>query len=53
MSGGRNLLSKILKGSKEKKILELGLEEKSLLWVLFKYCVGRSFSKSRLGYKKQ
>jgi len=25
MSGGRNLLSKILKGSKEKKIIELGL----------------------------
>ena len=27
MSGGRNLLSKILKGSKEKKILELGLDK--------------------------
>jgi len=27
MSGGRNLLSKILKGSKEKKILELGLNK--------------------------
>jgi hypothetical protein len=27
MSGGRNLLSKILKGSKEKKIIELGLNK--------------------------
>ncbi len=27
MRGGRNLLSKILKGSKEKKILELGLDK--------------------------
>lgn len=27
MSGGRNLLSKILKGSKEKKILEIGLDK--------------------------
>jgi hypothetical protein len=27
MSGGRNLLSKLLKGSKEKKIIELGLDK--------------------------
>ena len=27
MSGGRNILSKILKGSKEKKIIELGLDK--------------------------
>ena len=27
MSGGRNLLSKVLKGSKEKKIMELGLNK--------------------------
>ena len=27
MRGGRNLLSKLLKGSKEKKLLELGLDE--------------------------
>ena len=30
MSGGRNLLSKLLKGSKEKKIIELGLDKNPL-----------------------
>ena len=30
-TGGRNLLSKVLKGSREKKVLELGLDESPAL----------------------
>ena len=43
MSGGRNLLAKILKGSKEKKLLELKLNE-SPVYGYFEHVKNRWYS---------